>query len=217
VLRVYAPAPTLAFGRLDALRPGFDRAALAAAARGFTPVIRVAGGHAAAYHGGCLVVDEIAHDPDALAGMQERFRVGAEQLAQALRELGVDARVGELPGEYCPGEYSINARGRVKLAGTAQRVVRDAWLRSTVLVATDAGPLRDVLVDVYAELAMPFDPATAHAVADEVAGVTAGDLARVVAAAHGARDALVPAPLEDDVLEEARRLLDRHRWTPRAA
>ena len=36
----------------------------------------------------------------------------------------VDARVGEVPGEYCPGSHSVNARGRVKVVGTAQRMVR---------------------------------------------------------------------------------------------
>ena len=31
----------------------------------------------------------------------------------ALSRVGVaDPRVGEVPGEYCPGAYSVNARGR---------------------------------------------------------------------------------------------------------
>src|SRR6202044_61597 len=59
VIRVYRPAPTVAFGRRDSFLEGFERAADAAADAGFTPAIRSAGGRAAAYHGQCLVIDEI--------------------------------------------------------------------------------------------------------------------------------------------------------------
>ena len=37
-LRIYRPGPTAAFGRLDALAPGFGRACATARAHGFTPV-----------------------------------------------------------------------------------------------------------------------------------------------------------------------------------
>ena len=35
----------------------------------------------------------------------------ADGIASALRGLGVDAHVGAVPGEYCPGDHSVNARG----------------------------------------------------------------------------------------------------------
>src|SRR5215217_9599093 len=73
VIRLYRPAPTLAFGRLDALRPGFAAAAAAAREHGFEPVVRAPGGHAVAYHEGCIVVDEIIPGRDPIAGMQDRF------------------------------------------------------------------------------------------------------------------------------------------------
>jgi len=41
-----------------------------------------------------------------------------------------------VPGEYCPGEFSINDGHGHKLIGTAQRLVRGAWLFGTV--KTDA-------------------------------------------------------------------------------
>ena len=52
-------------------------------------------------------------------------------MAAALEELEVHADVGELPGEYCPGEHSVHGTGRtvdraqaqIKLAGAAQRDV----------------------------------------------------------------------------------------------
>src|SRR5581483_11896507 len=57
--RVYRPRPTLAFGRLDRIAGGYERAAAAAAAHGFDPVLRLGGGRAAAYDSGSVVVDVV--------------------------------------------------------------------------------------------------------------------------------------------------------------
>ena len=101
-------------------------------------------------------------------GTHERFAVEGERLAGALRAVGVDARVGEVPGEYCPGAYSVNARGRVKLIGTAQRLVRGAALLGASIVVGDGPGVRAVLRDVYAALEFEWDEATAGAVDEEV-------------------------------------------------
>lgn len=172
VLRVYRPAPTLAFGRLDAIAPGFAAAAAAARAHGFEPVVRAPGGHAVAYHEGCLVVDELIPSEDPIAGLQDRFARSGEWLAEALRTLGVDARVGRVDGEFCPGDFTVSARGRVKLVGTAQRVVRRASLLAASVAVTDGETLRAVLTDVYAALDLDWDPATAGAIEDDMPGVT---------------------------------------------
>ena len=65
--------------------------------------------------------------------------------------MGIVARVGELPGEYCAGEWSVNAAG-VKLAGTAQRSIRGASLVTAMLIVEGGARLRAALVDVYAAL-----------------------------------------------------------------
>src|ERR671929_1146292 len=148
-LRVYRPGPTVAFGRLDALRPGYGDAVRAAAAHGFTPVLRQPGGHAAAYDGASLVVDQVRPEREIVPALQRRFADAAGLFAAALRGLGVDARVGEVPGGYCPGDYSVNARGRVKLVGVAQRLVRGASLLGVVVVVGGADRIRAVLTDVY--------------------------------------------------------------------
>jgi lipoate-protein ligase A len=206
-LRLYRPGPTVAFGRLDTLRPGFAAATEAARAHGFTPVVRAPGGHAAAFHQGCLGVDLTMPDGDPITGMQDRFAETGDRLAAALRTLGVDARVGEVPGEYCPGRFSVNARGRVKLVGTAQRVVRRAHLFAAMIVVTDPAPIEAVLVDVYAALELEFDPTTAGAVCTEVAGVTVDDVERAVLIAYDTH----PAELDSTILAAARAAIDRHR------
>jgi lipoate-protein ligase A len=208
VLRVYRPAPTVAFGRLDALRPGFAGAVAAARRHGFEPVLRSPGGHAVAYHEGCLGIDELLGEADPIAGMHDRFAATGERLAGALRGLGVAARVGAVPREFCPGEFTVNARGAVKLVGTAQRVVRHASLLAASVAVTGAERLRAVLVDVYRELELDMDPATVGAVGDEVAGLGVDVVERAVVDAYGA---LVEAPVEPATLSLARELEPRHR------
>src|SRR4051794_21255077 len=200
LLRVSRPAPTVGFGRLDRVRPGFDAAVLAARAHGFEPVLRAPGGHAAAYHHGSVVLELVGSDADPVAGMRERFARTAELLAGALRELGVDARVGPVAGEYCPGEHTVNGEGRVKLAGIAQRLVRGAWLVGAEVVVEDGEPVRRVLADVYAALDLDFDVATAAAVEELAPGVSVDDVERAVVEAFGVT---ARVPLDPALVSEA--------------
>ncbi|GAA3667479.1 hypothetical protein GCM10023081_02720 [Arthrobacter ginkgonis] len=193
-LRLYRPKPTLAFGQRDVRLPGYADAAEAAASAGFAPVVRKAGGRAAAYHRGTLIVDHVEPDAEAMVGHQDRFRILGELYASALRSLGIDAGVGEIPGEYCPGQYSVHGiplqgpgtvpAGPIKLVGTAQRVVAGAWLFSSVFVVEDSAPIRGVLTDVYAALGLPFDPSTAGAAEDLAPGTTVEALERALVAAY---------------------------------
>ena len=214
VVRSYRPAPTVAFGRRDAFLPGFPDAAAAARRRGFTPVIRGAGGRAAVYDQGCLVLDEIMPSEDSMGGIHERFSAEARRQAAALRRLGVDAQVGEVPGEYCPGEFSVNARGEIKLIGAAQRIIRGAWLFSSVVVVEGAAALRAVLEDVYAALELDWNPATAGAVADEAPGVKVEEVRRALLSEYRSRYRLVPTTIGADALRRADGLLERYRVEP---
>jgi lipoate-protein ligase A len=176
-LRLYRPKPTVAFGQRDARLPGFEAAAQACRNQGFEPLVRKAGGRAAAYHEGTLVVDHVEPHSDAIAGSKGRFGFFGELLADALRSVGVQAAVGEIPGEYCPGEFSVHGANpqdpahRVKLIGTAQRVVAGGWLFSSVIVVEDSAPIRNVLTDSYEALGLDWDPRTAGAVNDLLPGL----------------------------------------------
>lgn len=177
MLRLYRPKPTVAFGQRDAKLPGFEAAARACRGLGFEPLVRKAGGRAAAYHEGTLVVDHVEPHQDAIAGAKNRFSYFGGMLADALRSVGVHAAVGEIPGEYCPGEFSVHGvdpefpAHRVKLIGTAQRVVSGAWLFSSVVVVQDSAPIREVLTASYEALGLDWDPATAGAADDLLPGV----------------------------------------------
>ena len=66
------------------------------------------------------LVDDKGHD-QALS-----FAELAGLLRDALAADGIDVEVGERPGEYCPGRYSVHLRDGPKVAGLAQRVVSGA-------------------------------------------------------------------------------------------
>jgi octanoyl-[GcvH]:protein N-octanoyltransferase len=210
VARLYRPGPTMAFGRLDALRPGFAQAGAAARSHGFEPILRLAGGHAAAYDERSLIYEEITPELDVTAGLHERFRECAALLAGALDELGVDARVGEIPGEYCPGAYTVSASGRVKLVGIAQRAVRGAALVTAFVQVGGGARLRSALVDVYSALELEWDPATAGALDDVLSGASVADVEQAILATRG-RDLAVDT-VDEPTLALGRELEARHRW-----
>jgi octanoyl-[GcvH]:protein N-octanoyltransferase len=211
MLRVYRPAaPAVAFGRRDVRLPGFGAAVSAVRRAGFTPCLRASGGRAVGYTPGALVVDHVSPDPEWPSRLEGRFDEFGQLWVQVLRGLGVDARVGEVPGEYCPGSHSVNARGVVKLVGTAQRMVRGAWLFSAVLVFDGAAVLRPLLGHVYRHLDLPFDPSSVGSLVEEVSGLSLGTVESAVLAAYDDRYGLVPSDLDAAVVEEARALLSHH-------
>jgi lipoate-protein ligase A len=201
-LRTYRPAPTVAFGRRDALAGGFAEAVAAARAHGFTPVLRSPGGRPAAYDHDSVVFDLAVHSDSPLTGAQEAFASTSQALAAGLRTLGVDARVGPVPGEYCRGDFSVNAGGRTKIAGTAQRRIRGATLLGGIVTVAGAARLRAVLVDVYAALAIEWDPASLGSLED----VASGDVERAIAGALG----MTPSPPDAATLALAAELEPRH-------
>ncbi len=207
--RLYRPAPTLAFGRLDELRAGFDDARARARVHGYEPIVRLAGGHAAAYDRESLIYEEITPERDVTAGLHDRFGEVAALLADALDELGVDARVGEIPGEYCPGSYSVSAAGRIKLVGTAQRAVRGGALVSAFVLVAGGARLRAALVDVYDALELAWDPATAGALADVAPGISMEDVEEAILAERAGE--LSDGAIDDETLALARALEERHR------
>jgi len=209
VVRCYRPGATVAFGRRDAFLPGFPTAAAAARRHGFAPVIRGAGGRAAAYDEGSLIFDEVM--PADGSQIRERFADDAHRQAEALHRLGVDARVGEVAGEYCPGEFSVNARGRVKLIGAAERIVRGAWLHSSVVVVKGSERVRTVLEDVYAALGLDWDPDSVGDVTTEAPGVGIEDVRAALLTEYRTRYTLEPASLSAADLARADELLARHR------
>ncbi|WP_240689525.1 lipoate--protein ligase family protein [Brevibacterium sp. S111] len=191
-LRMYRPQPTLAFGARDRFLPGFTTAIEAARDHGFTPVLRSLGGRAAAYHPGSLVIDHIEPSDSFITNTNARFTGFGLDYVEVLRGIGVDARLGEIPGEYCPGEHSVNVAGRIKAIGTAQRVVSGAWLFSSSVVVEDPDPIRAVLTDVEAALGIDWDPTTGGSISEIHPEVTVDAVAEEFASYYAHADAHTP-------------------------
>ncbi|TDD13608.1 lipoate--protein ligase family protein [Kribbella turkmenica] len=208
-LRVYRPAaPVVVFGRRDTHLPGFRAAVRATQAAGFEPLVRAVGGRPVAYTTEALVVDHVKHERLAPDGLETRFKQFGLLYAEVLHGLGIDARVGAVPGEYCPGAHSVNARGVVKLVGTGQRVVPNGWLFSALTVVGDDARLQPLLAEVYGQLELPFDPASVGSLSTEVPGLTVEAVEQRIFEAYDATD---PQPLDDATLDLATQLAADHR------
>ncbi len=201
----------VALGRRDTRLPGRDAAVGLARDEGFTPVVRAVGGRAVAYTSAALVVDHVGVGSDNVEGLDRRFDEFGRRFVGVLRDLGIDARLGPVPGEYCPGAQSVNARGEVKLVGTAQRVVRGAWLFSSLIVVGDHRRLQPVIGGVYERLGLPFDPASVGSVEQEAPGVDLDALEEEVLRAWSQDVGLDEAPLDEDTLALAQELEPDHR------
>lgn len=204
VVRIYAPGPTVAFSKLDSRASGFADACAAAREHGYEPVIRLGGGHAAAYGPGCLIHEEIVPHHSTLEGLGERYTRETALVQTALLGLGAPVVAGRLDGEYCAGTHSLHAGG-VKIAGIAQRVIKGAALVSTV-VLLNAGPsIRAVLVDVYRALRIDWRAETAGSLADVAHAPGLEELAAALAP-----NPLAPAAPDEDDRRLAARLEADH-------
>jgi octanoyl-[GcvH]:protein N-octanoyltransferase len=165
-LRIYVPDNALLFSSLDARRPGYQRALELAEQSGFPPIIRLAGGQAAAFLEQSIAFAWATPDVEAHLHIRPRFEELANWIASALRRLGLDARVGSIPGEYCPGEFSVNLGGRVKVMGVGQRVIRGGAHVGGVLTVGQSEILRQTLAPIYQVLDLEFRSESAGGVAD---------------------------------------------------
>ncbi len=203
--RLFVPGRVLAFGARDTADPRYPAAVAAARAEGFTPIERLAGGRAAVFHEQTLAFAWATPDPEPRHSIRIRFRELADLVVEALTSLGVDARVGEVPGEYCPGEHSVNHGGRRKVMGVGQRLVAGAAHVGGVVVVDRPDLVNRVLTPVYASLGFAWDPAATGSVAEAVA-VSPGVVAQALVTALARRHDVVEAPLPAAVLARAEAL-----------
>lgn len=216
-LRLYRPDDALAFSVLDRTRPGFEGAVAAARARGFEAMLRLAGGRAAVFHRTTLAFAWLIPCEEPRRHIATRFEMLAALVVEALRALGVDARVGSVPGEYCPGDHSVNAGGRTKIMGVGQRLVRGAAHVGGVIVVGGSERVREVLVPVYRALDFDFDPATVGSVEDERGETPVEGVADALLGVFARHFALEPGAVDVGTLARARELEAWHRPEARGA
>jgi lipoate-protein ligase A len=210
-LRIHVPGRMVAFGRQDTASVGYREATVAARSRGFAAVERLAGGRAAVFHPGTLAFTWTIPDPEPQISITPRFKELAEIMAEALRALGIEAQVGEVAGEYCPGAYSVNARNQKKIVGVGQRVARGAAHLGGVMVVNGSQTVRDILVPVYEAMDLPWNPQTTGSIEDELgAPRDLEKVADVLLAAFADRYELKPGALDDATIRLAEELAPDH-------
>jgi octanoyl-[GcvH]:protein N-octanoyltransferase len=209
-LRVSRPGPSVAFGKRDQISAGYADAVAAARAHGFEATERLAGGRAAAFHEGTIHLGHSLHDSDPRRRVTERFEATADLIADALRDLGVEAHVGEVEGEYCPGRHSVNARRATKLAGVGQRVIRDGAHVGGVVVVDGADRIVEVLDPVYSALDLRWRPEATGSVASEGEDLGWEDVRAAIERRYAERYDLLAVDLDDETLALARTLQPEH-------
>ncbi|MGH2544546.1 MAG: lipoate--protein ligase family protein [Ardenticatenaceae bacterium] len=209
-LRLYRPGRIVAFGPQDTRAPGYKDAIAIARKGGFQAVNRLAGGRAAVFHEDTIAFSWAIPDTDPKRRVQERFEEIADIMARAFRQLGVDAYVGEIEGEYCPGKYSVNARGKTKLMGVAQRIAVKAAHVGGVVVVDGSSRVRDILIPVYEALELDWNPATTGSVRDEVASVTYQDVHQAILDQFAKSYALTNGSMPLELVELAETMAAEH-------
>ncbi len=215
VLRLHVPGALVAFGGSDRVHPGYPQAVRAALANGFGAIERLAGGKAAVFHERTIAFALAIPETDAKTGIETRFSAIARVMVDAFESLGIDARIGEVPGEYCPGRWSVNVGGKVKVMGVGQRLVRGAAHVGGVVVVDEGQRIRDVLIPVYRALEIDWDPRTTGALADRAPGLDNAKVTQAIIASFSRLFEVIPGTLPSSVIEDARGLLPQH--LPRVA
>lgn len=208
--RLHAASRILAFGMADRIQPGYRSATRIAEAHGFAPIERLAGGRAAVFHEDTVAFSWAIPENDPRTGIADRFRQISGLLNSAFRALGLDSRIGQVPGEYCPGEYSINIGGKVKVMGVGQRLVKGAAHVGGVIVVDGARRIKEVLIPTYRALGVDWDPRTTGALADRAPGLSTAQVVDTVRKELETRYTLNHIDIPQTIMTRARELSAGH-------
>jgi octanoyl-[GcvH]:protein N-octanoyltransferase len=166
ILRFRRPRPTAAFSPQDTTHPDYEDIKERARARGFEPIERGTGGRLTLFDENALGITIIAPHAAPHGQMIKRYEILSNAIAKGLQNLGIDARVGELPNEYCPGKYSVNAEGRIKLVGVAQRMNQRCLQMGAIVSVHRSEEACAGIAEAYRGMGLNFDPLTYGAITD---------------------------------------------------
>jgi octanoyl-[GcvH]:protein N-octanoyltransferase len=205
LVHLYVPSqPTLAFSARDVRSPAFRRAVRVARSHGFAPVVRSPGGRMVAYDDGAVIIDHVDLTAGLGAAALATFAANARAQANVLTALGVSGvRVGEIPGEYCPGEFSLNIAGAAKIAGSAQRIAGRGALFSTIVQVDLSDAVRNVINHVSAVLEYELQLGTVRGLCDFAASLSPNLVADAFAADYRRRLAFRDGPLPPELVGRA--------------
>lgn len=149
--------------RRDTFRPGFENAVRAANEMGYPVFVRSSGGGATAADLGTFGFSIVrpADETERRRGIADRYDEAANLVLGAFLRLGVRAEVGEVRGEFCPGDHSVRVgdrEGGMKVVGIAQRITRRATSVGGIVLVEGERDLALVLGRIYGAMHLPFRP-----------------------------------------------------------
>lgn len=208
-LRLFVPGRVVAFGSQDRTRPRYPQAVAAARAAGFAAVERLAGGRAAVFHEGTIAFAWATPHDDSKLGIAERFGAITAIAVDAMDHLGLIGSVGETPGEYCPGRFSVHSGGR-KVMGVGQRLVAGAAHVGGVLVVHSPHLVNAPLVPAYRHLGYDWSPSATGSLSDDRPITVEDAMEAMVGSFRRAGHDLAPADAEQATLDDAAGLAAGH-------
>ncbi len=209
-MRLYVPGREVAFGKRDTVTPQYDAAVAAAAEAGFTAVERLAGGRAAVFTEHTIAFSLAMPADDPRASVYDRFEFISGLIVDAFRRLGVSSGIGEIPGEYCPGEYSVHHDRRLKLMGVGQRLARHAAHIGGVIAVDRTDLLLQALIPVYRALEIEWRPATTGCLNDVQQGVGNDDVIAALKAELGEHFSVTRDRIDRELVDAARELVPQY-------
>ena len=209
-IRLFKPRRTLAFAPRDIRDPNYEKAVNLAISYGFQPVKRLTGGRAAVFHEGTLGFAWTIPDENPRLNVDMRFKAISNLIKRSLCNLGFDARVGEVEGEYCNGKYSVNVNGNLKVMGVGQKLAPHACHIGGVVVVKDSELTKSILVAVYQELKIDWEPKTAGSLDDVNCNIRIDDVQNSILNCIKSTNKLSYRKLSKKTIGLANELLEQH-------
>ena len=209
-MRLYIPGREVAFGKRDAVTPQYPAAVQAAQAAGFSSVERLAGGRAAVFTEHTIAFALAIPDDDPRITIHRRFRQMSELIVAAFARLDVPSEIGEVPGEYCAGEFSVHHDHRLKLMGVGQRLAKRAAHVGGVIAVNRTDLLLRALIPVYRALELEWRPTTTGSLGDVHDSISNADVMAALIAELRQHFSVKKGRFDSDLVAEARPLAVRH-------
>lgn len=196
--------------RRDTHRPGFDEAVRAANREGYPVLVRGAGGGAIAGGPGTFgfsIIRPPEEGEDLRLGIRKRYDEAASIALAAFARLGVEAEMGEVSEEFCPGDQSVRVGGfenGMKLSGIAGRVTRRAASVGGIVLVSGEKELARILGLVYGAMDLPFRPASVGSLQRAGSAATLEEAMEAFATEAEERYGAKRVALDERTLEEAR-------------
>lgn len=196
--------------RRDTHRPGFEKAVRAAEAEGYPTLVRGAGGGAIAGGPGTFgfsIIRPAEDGEDLRMGNSKRYDEATSLALAAFRRLGVEAEIGEVRDEFCPGDQSIRVgdfESGMKLCGIAQRVTKRAASVGGIVLVEGEEELARILTLLYSAMNLPFRPASAGSLRRAGSRAILEEAMRAFAEEAKLRYGAKQVPLGEHTLEKAR-------------